>query len=316
MTPGGLDTVSLAWRGQGGSMLLSRVLAAPSFRGGRGVTLAERTPSGLRVMAWPEHGLVAAEGRLGPVLDEDSRSWRLPRAAELEHAEQGYRRELRALLGVEPEDVDAEVRRYDLTAEREFDRPEEGFAFLRAVGALCPAGYKLKKFDGPGNVPESRYVVTPRRARPVFRAYDKNREAAQGAPGRRIRCEAQLRPAKSQRRRPGVLARRDLRSDFGRTLAPFLQGGDVTVTHSTGLVDQLAQRLARGELTAARAERLLGSALLLERYGRAVYDSNDQSSRRLRALRAAGLALDDELPRSATMPVSALLREMVEEFSP
>lgn len=316
MSAGGLDTVSLAWRGQGGSQLLSRVLAAPSFRSGRGVTLSERSPSGLRVMAWPDHGLVAAEGRLGPVLDQDSRSWRLPRAAELEHAEEGYRREIRALLGVEPEDSDPEVRRYDLTAEREFDRPADGFAFLRAVGALCPAGYKLKKFDGPGNVPESRYVVTPRRARPVFRAYDKNRESAQGEPGLRVRLEAQLRPPKAQRRRPAVLASRDLRSDFGRTLAPFLQGSDVTVTHSTGLVDQLAQRLARGELTAARAERLLGAALLLEKYGRAVYASDHQSARRLRALRDAGLALDDELPREATMPVSALLREMVEEFAP
>jgi hypothetical protein len=89
----------------------------------------------------------------------------------------------------------------------------------------------------------------------------------------------------------------------------------VTVTTASGVVDQLAQKLGDGELSAARAERLVGAAELLRRYGRGIYATDKQSARRLRALRDAGIAVDDELPPDSTVPVTELLNAALAEWS-
>ncbi len=311
----GLDTLSLAWRGQGGSRLVSAVLERPSFRQGRGIVLADAAPSGMRVMAWPEHGLVAAEGRLGAILDGDKASYRLAPTRSLVDAEEAMRAEMRAFVGHEPDgDDDCEVRRYDLTAEQHFAAAPEGRAFLRALGGMCPPRYKVMKVEAAEGV-ETVYVITPKRARKIARAYDKGVESGSHSPGERVRFEAQLRPPTAQRHRPAVLARRDLRRDFGRTLAPFLTGSELTVTTTTGVVPQLVEQVIDGRLSVAKAERLAGSVELLRVYGRAIYGDDHKSARRLRALREAGVVLDDALPEGAQVPVSKLLRQMVDAWA-
>jgi hypothetical protein len=115
--------------------------------------------------------------------------------------------------------------------------------------------------------------------------------------------------------RPYELANSDLGSAFGRTIKPFVKGDPLTVTTASGVVDQLAQKLADGQLTAARAERLVGAAELLRRYGRGVYDNQRQSARRLEALREAGIAVDDELPPDSVVPVTELLQAALQEWA-
>ncbi len=312
----GLDTVSLAWRGQAGSRVLSAIGAAPTFKQARGVVVAEPAPSGMRVLAWPEHGLVAAEGRLAAVLAGRRDCWDLAGISDLQRADEAMREQMRVLLDVEPEDVDAEVRRYDLTTERSFEHPEQGLAFLRALGHMCPPRLKLKKVETADGRTETVWSITPRRGRVLARAYDKGVESGSHPPGHRVRLEAQNRPPRAARFRPVILAERDLRPDFARTLAPFLEGGEAVVTSPAGVVHHLAGKVARDELSMARAERMAGSVEFLRAYGRAFYASDADSARRLRDLRRAGVVVDDALPDRAQLPVSDLLREAVEGFAP
>jgi hypothetical protein len=65
----------------------------------------------------------------------------------------------------------------------------------------------------------------------------------------------------------------------------------------------------------AKAERLLGSLVVLRRHGRGIYDER-QGQRRLKSLRESGVALEHELPPDRVVPVGALLRDLVEEFAP
>src|SRR2546425_723445 len=88
----------------------------------------------------------------------------------------------------------------------------------------------------------------------------------------------------------------------------------LVVAGSTATVHELAGKVARGDLTAAKAERLIGSMTLLREDGRSVY-AERQGQRRLADLRGAGVILDDELPAEATVPVGQLLREAVEQFA-
>ncbi len=311
----GVDTVSLAWRGQGGTRLLSEIQAAPSFKSGRGLVLADTTASGARVMAWPEHGLVAIEGRLAASVDGDRGSYRLASRSDLRHcAEEAMRRQVLELLGEQPAGPAGEVRRFDLASEREFAAPNEGQAFLRAVSLLVPAGYKRKSFVAPDGRVETTYVVTAKRGRAVARAYDKGVESGTHAPGERVRLEAQNRPTKGARMTAEQLAMSDWRGPFGRTVGPFLGAEELTVTTTDGLVGVVAQRAASGEMSMARAERALGSAMLLREFGRGIYPDDRQARRRLGELRKLGVVVDDEMP-AAAVPVSQLLREMVEEFS-
>ncbi len=83
---------------------------------------------------------------------------------------------------------------------------------------------------------------------------------------------------------------------------------------STAALDELLGRVAREELTMARAERLAGSLAILRVHGRTIY-TEQQGQRRLRALREAGIALEIELPADRTVPVGELLRQAMKDFS-
>lgn len=279
----------------------------------RGVLLLDSHDSGLRLMAWPAYGVVKAEGRLAAILDGTRESTRLAARDELASADDAMRAQVGDLMSVQPRGGDPGVSRFDLTTERSF-AGADGQDVLKAMRALCPPGYVVRSHRMEDGTVQSVAVLTER-GRVVFRAYDKGLESGTHAPGERIRFEAQNRPRPEARRTPGQLASSDLRRQFGRTIQPFLRGESLTVTHPTGVVDQIAAQLASGDLTAARAERLIGSAELLRRHGRAIYADDRTSWRRLDALRRAGVATDEELPPGATVPVSELLREAVEEFA-
>lgn len=311
----GLDTVSVLWTGQGGSHLMSAVQAGEVMPAGRGLLSLQKAPSGARVVVWPDLGTVKLECRLAALVDGDRHSHRLGTREELRDVNAAATAELIRTYGFRPDAAAIEVGRTDLVTERDFRSGAQGLALLRAMRALVPTGYKSKVHSAADGTVQTVAIVTGRRGKTVFRAYDKGIESGSHPAGHRIRFEAQVQRPKARRQTPEVLADSDLAAAFGRTIEPFMKGDPVTVTTPSGVVEHLAQKLADGELSAARAERLVGAAELLRRFGRGIYDSDDQSSRRLRALREAGIAVDQELPEGATVPVSDMLATALQEWS-
>jgi hypothetical protein len=313
----GIDTISYAWRPSDTAALDSFRRRPHCATRGQGYVLDQRGPGGERLLMFPRTGVMALEGRLGAMLDQDVKCMSLVSKALVEQGERCARSAVDGLLRV-PLRGPAEVRRYDLTSEVSFDDPSRGRAFLRTMAGMCPPGMKVDTWSERGNsgAIETVYYRTPVRGEVRFRAYDKGVESGTEDAGTRIRLEAQMRPDKMQRRSPEQLADADLRRDFGRALAPYLDaGGDVVAAGSDGAVSHLLQKVVNGDLTMARAERLAGSIAILGAYGRGVYDSDRAGRRRLAALRDAGVSLEDTLPREAVVPVGQLLREAVAEFA-
>jgi len=316
----GVDTVSLAWRPTREQFFTGLLQTPHRQSGGGGLLFDTPGPGGARVVAWPGYGLVAGEGRLDALMTGSTSSWELRPKADIAHADGVMRTFLEHLAGTDlfrpGECDDGETRRYDLTAEVECDDPAEGLAFLRTVAAFVPPGRKTDTWRGADGQPQTVYYRTLKRAVVTERVYDKGVESGSHPAGHRVRIEAQRRPPKTRRMRPGVIAGLDLAADFGRSIQPYLKGNEsVIATGTDGALTHLARKAAAGELSIARAERMIGSVGLLKAYGRAFYPDVQQQQRRLRDLRDAGVALDEELPDGAVVPVGELLRQAVERFS-
>jgi hypothetical protein len=323
-TRGAFDTVALNYAGEGGSELMSAVLASPDqVRHARGLLVTTPHPSGARVLAWPDYGVVKVEGRLGALVAGDRRCYELGHRADLLDGEAAAERVLADLFARAPT-VTPRLSRYDLVSEVEPHR-DIGFGLIRSMRPLCPPRYKVNAYDYPGTpIIESVRYVTAKRGAVVFRVYDKISEmiakghlpaSRRSEAGGLVRFEAQTLHRGSKRRPVEVVANSDLRADYARTLTPVLQAAkEVVVTHPNRLAEQLAGKAARGELTPAKAASLLGASELLRLYGRAFFGNDARSAYWLRELRAAGVHVDDELPREAVVPVGELLRELVDGF--
>jgi hypothetical protein len=212
-------------------------------------------------------------------------------------------------------DVANVERRYDLAHEFEFSEPSEGFAFLRTLAGMCPPRRVLDTYTGADGQPQTVYVRQPRSGIVTERCYDKGRESSSHAPGLRIRYEAQRRPKKPERMTPLAFSRVDLSPDFGRSIRPYMEGGESVIAAGTeASIEHLVGAAARGEISIAKAERMIGTVAILKQYGRAVYGDDRKSRRRLQGLREAGVALDRELPADRVVPVGQLLRESMEAF--
>ena len=143
-------------------------------------------------------------------------------------------------------------------------------------------------------------VKTAKRHVTIFRAYDKGIESGSHPAGERIRFEAQNRVPSTTRATAESLAITDLQHNFGRSLEPFMLGSEVTVMSTDSVVEVLARKISEGELTPQVGARLIGDAVLLGTYGRAIYTDDRMSQRRVKALRDAGVAVDDQLPPGST----------------
>jgi hypothetical protein len=316
----GLDTASIAFRPITNTFW-DQLLSKPFRRSAAGgIAMLQPGPGGTKLLAWPAYNVVAWEGRLGALLTGSETDWSLRPKTDLQVAEAVAREAIEALSGVRvaPDDrycSDGELRRYDLAYELRFDDGRDGLAFLRTVAGMQAAGRKINVHFSQDGQPETVYWRTPKRGVVTERIYDKGLESGSDGRGQRIRIEAQRRPQKSRRMRPGVVARLDLAADFGRTMEPYLGAEQVIAAGSDGAVFHLAQRAARGEISWARAERMIGSVALLREFGRSVYPDDRQARRRLQALRSASVALDAEMPADRVVPVGQLLRQAVESFS-
>jgi hypothetical protein len=319
VTPGalsasGLDTVSVAYRptSEGFFDALLRQPHAPTVGGG--VLFREKGPGETRMGAHPRNGVVWWEGRVDALLSRRRDAWGLRPQLDLAAAESAARMAL-SDLAHRWLDGDGETRRFDLTAELSFEHGSDGLAFLRTVAGMCTPRRKTDVWRGQDGQPQTVYIRQARSGVVTERVYDKGVESGSHAPGQRIRLEAQRRPARGDRLRPGHLAKKDLTAEFGRSFLPYLGAENVTAAGADAATAHLAGMAARDEISMTRAENMIGSVALLRAFGRSVYPDVQQQQRRLRALREAGIALDEQLPPSATVPVGQLLRDAVESFS-
>jgi len=307
----GVDTVSIAFRPR--PEWFDHALEQPHQPSGRGIVFDQRGPGDVRLGA--HSGVCWVEGRLGALLDNDHRSWSLRPARDVAVAERICREALSDLAD-DWLDCPGEVRRYDLAHEFEFEEPSEGFAFMRTLAGMCPPRRVLDTYCGADGQPQTVYVRQARSGIVTERCYDKGRESSSHAPGLRIRYEAQRRPKKPERMTPRAFSRVDLSPDFGRSIRPYMEGGETVIAAGTdATIEHLAGAAARGEISMAKAERMVGSVMFLKAYGRALYPDVQQQQRRLRGLREAGVALDRELPADRVVPVGQLLRKSMEAFS-
>lgn len=312
----GVDTLSLAWRPSVDDPF--DALRAEGFTYGPAGSLiaAKRGPADERVLAWPSFGVLAIEGRAGAILSGEKSDHSLMAARLLPDVERTAGDVLERVVGWAPGARDVcEVRRYDLAYEQQFEDGREGLAFLAGLAKLCPPRMRCTHEIGGDGKLQTAYVRTAKRGEVRQRFYDKGVESGSHAPGERIRLESQLRPAKRERKTPHVLAAEDLTTHFARGMVSYMRSGEgLVVAGSSATVQQLAGQVARGDLSAVKAERLIGSMTLLREYGRSIYGER-QGQRRVADLRGAGVILDAELPPQATVPLGQLLREAVETFA-
>ncbi len=325
VTASGVDTVSYAFRPTGSDVFdaLDAFRAQPWRFGPAGALIAdERGADGGRLIAFPAMSVLAIETRLGALLAADVNDHSLVPSASLVAGARNARLMMWDHAGVDP-GAPTEVRRYDLASELRFGAACDGLAFLRTVAGLIPARARGTVEVGADGHVMTVYARTAKRGVVHSRIYDKGRESGSDPPGFRVRIESQNSPPKARRYSPDVLADLDLTATFGRTMKPYLHVEQLTTAGPDGAVAELAARAIRGDMSHAKAEGLIGAVALLKYGGRAVYDrdedaavnNNKRSSRRLKALRDAGIVLSDELPPEAAVPVSALLRDAIARFS-
>lgn len=317
MTACGLDTCSVAFRPQTQEWS-DLALEQPHRPGPGGSFLFTDKGPGETTLGGFGRGLFFWEGRASALLSGSADSWDLLPVDALVDVEHRARAAFEELTG-EPIDfgwpLQGEVRRFDLAHEFEFSEGRHGLSFLRTLGALTPPRRKVELIRGQDGQPQTVYLRHVRSFAVDARAYDKGVESGSHAPGERIRYEAQRRPARSRRHTPSTVAELDLRGEFGRSINPYLEGGPVIAAGSKATVVKLAQAAAAGEISIAKAERMIGTVEVLREFGRAIYGDERKAQRRLKDLRDAGVALDDELPADSVVPVGQLLSDAVERFS-
>jgi hypothetical protein len=318
----GVDTISIAFRPER-EAALDALRATRHREGPQGsLVLDQRGPDGGRVIGWPGYGVIAYEGRLGALLAGDEGDHSLQPSASVRAGATAARAAIADVIGVDP-GARAEVRRFDLASELRFAERWEGVAFLRTCEGMCPPKAQVVVHRADDGTPMTVYVKTPQRGQVVNRIYDKGRESGSDPSGLRIRLESQNRPKKAKRWTPDVFAGLDLSPTFGRTMSHYLKHEQVVTAGPDAAVTRLIGKAASGELTVARAERLAGAVAFLKAAGRAAYEdpSREGSSRRrpatrrLKALRDAGISLDYDLPSESVVPVGQLLSSAIERFT-
>ena len=271
---GGVDTLSLAWRPRSEDVF-ERFREQAHHHGPVGsLILAERGPGDERVILFPSHGVLSVEGRLGAALARSGTNHDLLPAQRLPDARRAWEGMLRDRLGFEPGGV-CEVRRYDLASEVIFEDGRDGLAMLRTLGGMCPAGARLEVVKGADGQPQTVYIKTPKRWVVQQRFYDKGVESGSHPAGQRLRLEAQMRPPKAKRYQPEVLASLDLRTHFIKRMESYVTGTNATGVVAAGTeaaVSEILGSVAREELSMAKAERLIGSMVVLREFGRAAYE--------------------------------------------
>jgi hypothetical protein len=275
----GLDTVAFRFR-PGWPEFLDQLLRNATHRASGGSVIFDQKPGG--IVCAIVGGVLCVEGRLAPLLTGERESWDLRPASDVYLGEQAARRVVEQLAGV-PMDggreyfSDGEVARLDLAHEFRFEDSADGLAFLSTLAALRPALRKVSPvFSGDGTV-ETVYFRSPKRFVVLERVYDKGVESGSHPAGHRVRLEVQRRYPRSRALVPRTVPNVDLGGIYGQSVAPYAAHESVAVGRVEA-EERLVSMVARGEMTIAEAERILGTISILSHTGRSIYA--DSSGRR------------------------------------
>lgn len=301
----GIDTFSLAWRPKGDQVDVLLAALATGHKDPSTGKLAyrverakasewfSRSLNGLQVGCFPQHNVIVVEGRLAAALakSETASGLRLPTdldkglAASLD---------VLALVGVDPECAEV-VRRVDLTGELLFPDAPHGSIFLRAfAGAVSPPRYKSSVIWSADNTRvETAYWMTPQRGVAKGRFYDAGVKHKTHAPGQRLRLEHQIRYPKARQDSISAFLSEDLGKLFCGALNAWIDRADnVFVLSPPAAMSYVLGMAERNELSAARAERLLGTLFVLEQGTDGKLWTARKRSDRLSELRSLGIALE------------------------
>lgn len=248
----GVDTWSLCWYGEPGSLLRCALRGLATEHAGRAMLVPERV-RGHRVGWFPDHGLVFAEGRLG--------EGGLVQAADIVSRAALLVEELKN-RGIPIQGLaDAGVRRLDVAVDLWTGSSVEGLALLECVGNASPAVGKLMTYR-MGHAVES-VTIKSRAGHSRARLYDKGAESEAAERGRWLRLESQWRFGRGHRLRPEELASDVLRDRFRRRFKGLTQAVE---GFEVGGVDVIAGRLREaveaGRLPPSRARSVAGYLLL------------------------------------------------------
>jgi hypothetical protein len=312
----GLDTVAFRFR-PGWPEFMERLVRNAPHRSSGGTVIFAEKPAG--IVCAVVNGVVRVEGRLDPLLTGHRESWGLRPASDVYLGELAARRIVEQLAGV-PMDggreyfSDGEVARLDLAHEFEFDDSVDGLGFLATVAALLPCRRKVNSWRASDGTVQTVYFRSPKGGVVLERFYDKGVESGSHPAGRRIRAEVQRRYARNRALVPRGVQALNLRDVYGEAVAPYSARETVAVGR-----DQAAERLfslvgTESVKTIAKAERLIGTIDMLNRYGRAIY-ADSTGRRRLAELRALGITPESIAPVDRVVPVGRLLRESLDSWA-
>ncbi len=324
----GLDTVSYALRpdGDDSAEALSRLRIGRDLvhdatgemlrvgPGPAGSVIIAKPLEGMRVGAFPGAGFLWAEGRLGAILAGSPEDHSLAPAAKLVSGALRVRDAL-AHVGLDVGDSLAAMRRVDLAAELRFKRPGDGLSFLRAMASLEVPGVKRDVWFNGSRV-ETVYWRTPKRGAVRGRLYDKGAESGSDAPGHRLRLERQVRYPKAKQQSPVALSGGDLEALYrGRFEALERGSGDVIATGLSGAQRAILDQVESGAITSRKAERMLGTLVLLDHFGPSWWEKRYTAQRRSRELQDLGIVLDpDRNDDAEPVPVGELLAALIGSF--
>ncbi len=287
----------------------------------RGV-LVSRPVAGVRFGAF--HGDTApaawVEGRLVALLAGSDKAHGLAGPADLVPGA-AKAREVFAGLGLDLAAPVEGVRRADLAGDLSFADGADGLAFLRALASLDVPRLKRDVWAVGPRV-ETVYYKTPKAGEVRMRAYDKGVESGTAAPGERVRFEMQRRYRKALQMTPRNLAEMDWATSYRERLGPWERSADgFAVVALRGAQEAVLNAVREGAtmrdgsaLTMRRAERMIGSLVILSELGPEWYENDDTARRRAREFQDLGVALDLERITREPVPVAALLKLLAEAF--
>jgi hypothetical protein len=290
----------------------------PSQRG----VMVSRAVAGVRFGAF--HGDLApaawVEGRLAALLAGTDKAHGLAVPADLV-AGAGKAREAFACLGLDLAAPVEAVRRADLAGDLTFDDGADGLAFLRALAALDVPRLKRDVWAVGPRI-ETVYYRTPKAGEVRMRAYDKGVESGTAPPGERVRFEMQRRFRKALQMSPANMAGMDWAESYRERLGPWERSADgFAVVSLNGAQEAVLNALREGAtlrdgttLTARRAERMLGTLVILSELGPDWYDKSATADRRKREFQDLGIVLDLARETREPVPVGALLKMLAEAF--
>jgi hypothetical protein len=200
----------------------------------------------------------------------------------------------------------AGLARLDSTVTQRMDR-SEGQAVLAGLAALDVPTCDPVVRGKPAN---SIAFVHVSGKRVLGRAYDKGREAGTAGAWELIRLEDQFRPASGKRPGRENFHAEYVRGRFHKRFVPLYRSArGVKVTGLPVIAKDVAERVHAGELDTRRAERMMGSLLLLSAgapYSRSTY------YKRRAELRDSGYVLADEFFTPVEVDLAAVLETALE----